>query len=196
MNRLGLTVVVAALSLASCVDQTTTNSTQDDVTTLASTTVKSKGGSGIVPITWSPTTYNRISDYWSGDGEATPAKVMLWFRTGALPDANGNPTASYYWLVAGAADGTNKVFRVYTVANRLVPTYQSMQRLNLNLHEQEPEVLTGIWDGGAGNGGGGTPVHPIGGPAGFPVEDMDAVLAAAAAFRNSYFNFEQTSAAY
>jgi hypothetical protein len=194
MKRLGLSVVVM-LSLASCVDQNTTNSTQDDVTTLAATYLQpSKGPSYIVPVTWSSTQYSRIGDYWSGDGGATPAKVMLWFQTGALPDANGNPTASYVWLVAGAPNGTNSVFRVYTVANYQLSSFQSYLRANWNAHEQEPGILTGVWDGGAGGGTGGTPTNPIGGPRGFPIEDENAVLEAASAFRNYYFNFAQTSA--
>jgi hypothetical protein len=194
MKRLGLSIV-AVLSLASCIDQQTTNSTQDDVTTLA-TTLQSKGPSYIVPVDWNPTQYNKISDYWSGDGTRAAAKVMLWFETGALPDANGNPTASYFWLVAGAPDGSNTVFRVYTVSKVLRPTFQSSVRANFNLHETEPDIITGVWDGGAGAGTGGTPTNPIGGPRGFPIEDENAVLLAAQAFRNYYFNFAQTSAAY
>jgi hypothetical protein len=195
MKRLGLPIV-AALSLASCIDQPTTNTTQDDVTTLATTNLQSKGPSYIVPVAWNPTQYNQVSDYWSGDGTRAQAKVMLTFETGALPDANGNPTASYYWLVAGAADGSNSVFRVYTVSRVLRPTFQSTVRANLNLHEAEPESLTGTWDGGAGNGLGGTPTNPIGGPRGFPIEDENAVLLASQAFRSYYFNFAQTSAQY
>jgi hypothetical protein len=198
MKRLGLSVV-AVLSLAACLDQTsTTSSSRDDVTVSSTggTTLQSKGGSGIVPIVWSPSEFTRVSDYWSGDGGDSPAKVMIWLQTGALPDANGNPTASYFWLIAGAPDGTNKVFRIYTVANVYTTRFQSSLRANLNLHESEPDIITGVWDGGAGNGGGGTPIHPLGGPGGAPVEDVNAAVLAAAAFRNYYFNFAQTSAQY
>ena len=195
MKRLGLSVVVV-LSLASCVDQEATNNSQDSVTTLAATTLQSKGPSYIVPVDWDPSLYYKVSDYWSGDGGRAPAKVMLWFETGALPDANGNPTASYVWLVAGAPDGSNSVFRVYTVAKALRSRFQTSVRANFNLHESEPDIITGVWDGGAGNGLGGTPTNPIGGPRGFPIEDANAVLLAAGAFRNYYFNFSQTSAQY
>ena len=73
---------------------------------------------------------------------------------------------------------------MYEIQASQLSVFQEAARFNFNLHENA-NPLGGLWDGGAGGGFAGSPVHP-GGPGGFPGATVIGMQNAMAAFRNLY----------
>jgi len=197
--------VAFALSLvAGCVagDQTdlTTDTSSQDLTVSSTSVLYCQPVDGGICITqWTPD-FTAPGAYWAGHGTANPAKVMAIFYVPTKADpTTGLATAYYAWMMAGYdptctynSDGiyscspNNQAFRLYEIQAGQLPSFQQAARLNFNLHENQ-NPLNANWDGGAGGGLSGSPVHP-GGPGGLPGATVLAMQNAMGAFRNFYVN--------